>query len=94
VRKPAVEKKDAVAQPPAMTELEQLRAERDEAFEQLTAISDVLGAISGSVFDLDAVLRTIAERAIALCRADTCAGSPASSGCRWRPTRSRPCVAG
>jgi len=73
VRKPGGRKKDAAAQPRARTELDRLRAERDQALEQQTAISDVLSAISGSVFDLDAVLRTIAERAITLCRADTCA---------------------
>ena len=73
MRKPLRREGELAADTPAPSELEQLRAERDEAFEQQAAIGDVLGAISGSVFDLDAVLRTIAERSIALCRADTCA---------------------
>ncbi|MGH2450105.1 MAG: GAF domain-containing protein [Candidatus Limnocylindria bacterium] len=43
--------------------------ETKEALERQTAVADVLQAISGSVFDLDQVLRTITARAMALCGA-------------------------
>ena len=46
--------------------------ETKDSLEQQTAVAEVLGAISGSVFELGPVLGTIAERARALCQADIC----------------------
>ncbi|HLQ05172.1 MAG TPA: GAF domain-containing protein [Verrucomicrobiae bacterium] len=44
--------------------------ETKESLAQQTAVSEVLASISGAAFDLDAVFRTVLERARDLCEAD------------------------
>jgi GAF domain-containing protein/anti-sigma regulatory factor (Ser/Thr protein kinase) len=51
-------------------ETARLLTETKESLERQTAISEVLASISRSAFDLDAVLATIAERAVILARAE------------------------
>ena len=52
------------------TKVAWLSRERDEALEQQTATSALLSVISGSNFDLDAVLQSVIDTAARLCRAE------------------------
>src|SRR5262245_46483727 len=51
-------------------ELAKLRSEYQRADEREAAIHDVIQTIASTTFDLDAVLQTVVERAVFLCRAD------------------------
>jgi adenylate cyclase len=51
-------------------ELTRLRNEYQRADEREAAVHDVIQAIARTSFDLDAVLKTVVERAVFLCRAD------------------------
>ena len=55
---------------PLVAEVARLRLELDDAQEREAAIHDVIQAIARSPFDLDAVLQTVIDRAVRLCRAD------------------------
>jgi two-component system, NtrC family, sensor kinase len=69
----AVPKGKARSQPPAAadeTEIVRLSRELNDARDQQAAMSEVLHAISGSKFELRAVLESVAEAAARLCRAD------------------------
>jgi class 3 adenylate cyclase len=52
-------------------ETAELRRERDRAEEREAAVRDVVQTIARTTFDLDAVLQTVIDRAVRLCRADT-----------------------
>jgi len=51
-------------------ELAELRVELQRSDEREAAVRDVVQAIAHTTFDLDAVLQTVVERAVRLCRAD------------------------
>ena len=55
------------------TEVARVIRERDEALEQLAAISDILGVISNSPSDLQPVLDSVAEHAARICEAQVVA---------------------
>jgi class 3 adenylate cyclase len=48
----------------------EVRGERERAEEREAAVRDVIQTIARSEFDLDAVLQTVIDRAVRLCRAD------------------------
>jgi adenylate cyclase len=52
-------------------ETAELRRERRRAEEREAAVRDVIQTIARTTFDLDAVLQTVIDRAVRLCRADT-----------------------
>jgi class 3 adenylate cyclase len=52
-------------------ETAELRRERERAEEREAAVRDVIQTIARTTFDLDAVLQTVIDRAVRLCRADT-----------------------
>jgi class 3 adenylate cyclase len=52
-------------------ETTELRRERERAEEREAAVRDVVQTIARTTFDLDAVLQTVIDRAVRLCRADT-----------------------
>jgi two-component system, NtrC family, sensor kinase len=58
------------SQPKQTQVIEQLKRERDQALEQLTAASDILHMIAKSPANLQAVMDTIAENAARLCDAN------------------------
>src|SRR5262245_7055708 len=51
-------------------EVAEIRRERQAANEREAAIRDVIQTIARTTFDLDAVLQTVIDRAVQLCRAD------------------------
>jgi class 3 adenylate cyclase len=51
-------------------EIAELRRELRDAEEREAAVRDVIHAMAQSTFDLDVVLQTVVDRAVALCRAD------------------------
>jgi class 3 adenylate cyclase len=52
-------------------ETAELRRERERADEREAAVRDVIQTIARTTFNLDAVLQTVIDRAVRLCRADT-----------------------
>src|SRR5512133_2309200 len=52
-------------------ETAELRREQGRAEEREAAVRDVIQTIARTTFDLDAVLQTVIDRAVRLCRADT-----------------------
>src|SRR5262249_50760719 len=51
-------------------EIAALRRDKLRADERVAAVSDVIQTIARTTFDLDAVLQTVVDRAVELCRAD------------------------
>ncbi len=51
-------------------ETAELRRERERAEEREAAVRDVIQTIARTTFDLDAVLQTVIDRSVGLCRAD------------------------
>ena len=51
-------------------EAAELRRERERAEEREAAVRDVIQTIARTTFDLDAVLQTVIDRSVRLCRAD------------------------
>jgi adenylate cyclase len=65
----------------ARGEIERLSRELNEAREQLTATSEVLGVISGSRGELDPVFRAILQNAARICEAKFCLLNLYEDGC-------------
>ena len=70
MRKRVAKEDERVAAPAAVAELEQLRAERDEALERQTALAEILRVIASSPSDLRQVFDTVIARAARLCGAE------------------------
>jgi adenylate cyclase len=51
-------------------EISALRREQERAEERAAAVADVIQTIARTAFDLDAVLQTVIDRSVELCRAD------------------------
>lgn len=55
---------------PLREDIAELRGELRRADEREAAVRDVIQTIARTTFDLDAVLQTVIDRAVELCRAD------------------------
>src|SRR5262249_25380761 len=55
---------------PLREEIAGLHREQQRAVEREAAVRDVIQSIASTTFDLDAVLQTVIDRAVELCRAD------------------------